>query len=90
MARKCVEYHSFYCMNCGKEIFTLPRAKSHQYEKHHRKMLYCPWCKIECNAIECRNYDEVQNFKEAFEAGEYIEEAKESVEFIKNNKVITI
>ena len=87
MARKCVEYHSFYCMNCGKEIFTLPRAKSHQYEKHHRKVLYCPWCKQTLNCIECRNDEEVFDFKEAFLAGEYQNELKESLDFIKNNSM---
>ena len=82
--RKVVDYHTFYCMNCGKEIFQLPRARSHQYQKHHRKVLYCPWCKNNCNAIECRSYEEIENFKEAYAAGEYAEEAKESINFLKN------
>ena len=68
-----------------KKTYELMRPRSHQYSKHHRKALYCPWCKLTVNTIECRNDNEVYEFKEAFAAGEYKEELKESLNFIKNN-----
>ena len=85
MSYRKMEQHSFYCMNCGNKAYELMRPVSHQYGKHHRKALYCPWCKITVNTIECRNDSEVYDFKEAFNAGEYKEELKESIAFIKNN-----
>ena len=85
MSYRKMERHSFYCMNCGNKAYELMRPVSHQYGKHHRKALYCPWCKVTVNTIECRNDSEVYDFKEAFNAGEYKEELKESLAFIKNN-----
>jgi len=85
MKTKRMDRHSFYCMNCGEKVYELMRPVSHQYGKHHRKALYCPWCKLTVNTIECRNDNEVYEFKEAFAAGEYKEELKESLDFIKNN-----
>ena len=86
-SRNNIELHSFYCMNCGKKILELPRSKSHQYSKHHRKALYCPWCKITSNAIECRSDVEIYEFKEAFEAGEYKEEMLKSAKYIEENNI---
>ena len=86
MSRKNMELHSFYCMNCGNHIIELPRPRGHKYGKHHRKQLYCPWCKIECNAIECRTDTEVIEFKEQFAEGAYKEEAQASIDFIKKVK----
>lgn len=82
------KFHSFYCINCGEKIMDLPRTTSHQYQKHHRKVLYCPWCQVTCNAVECRNDSEVFEFKEAFAEGEYKEEAKASQEYISKMELI--
>ena len=71
--------HSFYCMRCGRKGIPIARRDSHNHEKHHRKKLWCPYCGMEVNHIECRN-----EFKQAFEAGEYKEEVAESLAFIKN------
>lgn len=76
--------HSFYCIRCGRKMMGLPRRDSHNYGKHHRKKLWCPWCKMEVNGIECRNDSEVYEFKQAFEAGEYKEELDECLNYIKN------
>jgi len=46
--------------------------------------LWCPYCGMEVNHIECRNDSEVYEFKQAFEAGEYKEEVAQSLAFIKN------
>ena len=52
---KNMELHSFYCINCGEKTYELMRSRSHQYSRHHRKVLYCPHCKQTVNCIECRN-----------------------------------
>ena len=76
--------HSFYCMRCGRKGIPVARRDSHNHEKHHRKKLWCPWCGMEVNHIECRNDTEVYEFKQAFEAGEYEKEVEESISFINN------
>lgn len=80
--------HSFYCMKCGKKMMGLPRKDGHNYGKHHRKRLWCPWCKTEVNAVECRNDSEVYDFRIAFEAGEYKEELEESLDYVSKDKNI--
>jgi hypothetical protein len=71
------EMHDFYCINCGRKAYTLPRRIGHQHEKFHKKKLYCWSCKQEWNCVEVRNYEEAQEFKEAWEAGKYKEEVKD-------------
>jgi hypothetical protein len=46
--------------------------------------MYCFNCKVEVNHIECRDELDAYEFKCAFEEGEYINEAKESMAFIGN------
>lgn len=77
---------SFYCLNCGNRGLPLPRKKSFRHEKFHRKRLYCPTCRIEVNHAECRDDEEVYEFKENFAAGIYKGEAQESIEYIKNER----
>ena len=74
--------HSFYCMRCGKKGIGLPRRDSHQYGKHHRKKLWCPWCGMEVNHIECKNDAEVYEFKQAFKDGKYKAELEECLKHI--------
>lgn len=80
--------HSFYCMRCGQKGIGLPRRDSHNHGKHHRKRLWCPYCKMEVNHIECRNDSEVYEFKQNFAEGVYKEEAEQSVNFIAKDKNI--
>ena len=74
-------------MNCGQKGFDLPRKKSHQHEKFHRKVLYCPWCKEEVNHIECRTPEEIEEFKKNFEEGVYKDEAKTSLDFVRSSRL---
>ena len=74
-----VIFHDLYCINCGNKSYTLPRKTSKLKEQFHRKLLFCPKCKKEINHIECRNDEEALMFKEAFNNGEYKEEAKAPV-----------
>lgn len=85
-----MELHSFYCINCGKKTYELMRPIGHKYNKHHRKVLYCPWCKNICNSIECRNEAEIYEFREAFNDGKYINEAIESTNYIKENNILEL
>lgn len=81
------EEHKFFCLNCGKPTFTIQRPKSHLHETGHRKKLYCPWCKEDCNTVEIKNIEEEKNFLEAYTKGEFEEEAKQSILYIKNERV---
>lgn len=75
------EIHNFYCLNCGKNM-PLARKVSCQRERLHRKKLYCPFCRLTVNMIECRNYEDKLEFLENFEKGLYKEEAEASIEFV--------
>lgn len=74
----------FFCVRCGHEGIPLARAVGRQKEKHHRKKLWCINCKTEINHIECKNHSEIQEFKENYEKGVYINEAKESMAHVRN------
>ena len=80
---KNIESHDFYCLNCGKKNAPLFRKRGRLREHNHRQVLYCPYCRETVNHIECRNYAEVIDFKEAFEIGAFKEEAKVSIEYVK-------
>lgn len=56
-------------------------------EAGHRKRLYCPWCKEEVNHVECRTQEDIEQFKQDFEAGLFVEEAAASIQYIKESRV---
>ena len=66
-------YNDFYCIKCGKRAMSLPRKRSHQHKSLHCKKLYCPSCKITINCVECKNEEDVLQFKENFKKGIYEE-----------------
>ena len=76
---KRYETHKFLCLNCGQEGIPLSRRVGHQHGRFHRKKLYCVKCKTDINHVECKTEEEVRIFKEAFEKGEFVNEAKESI-----------
>lgn len=76
---KVLVFNSFYCLNCGNKVYELPRNRGFLHEKGHRKRLYCPTCKIECNCLECNNDEEIFQFKEDYANGIYKDEAEESI-----------
>lgn len=78
--------HSFYCLNCGKAGIPLARRDSFKRERMHRKKLYCPWCKMTVNHIECRSEEDIYNFKQDFENGVYKAELQESLDFIQKEE----
>jgi len=75
--------HSFYCMKCGRQGIPLARKEGHQHKSFHRKKLYCVFCKEEVNHIECKNFAEVEEFKYNFENGVYVDEAEESISYVR-------
>lgn len=77
------EEHNFYCLNCGNRSIPLMRKSSNKKALNHRKKLYCPWCKTEVNHIELTNMYEIEKFKQDFADGMYIQEAKESIAFLR-------
>ena len=81
MAKRSAHYeaHDFYCLNCGRKNFVLPRNSGFQHKSKHRKKLYCPFCKLTCNAIEIKTYEEKEWFLEEFEKGTFQEEAIASI-----------
>ena len=85
--RNIYDQHDFYCMNCGEKVFTIPRKVNHKHAKHHRKKLWCWHCKQEVNCIECKNDQEVKEFKDNFLAGKYQKELEESINYIQKEQM---
>ena len=81
------EGHDFYCLNCGKKGIPIARKKSKQHEKFHRKKLFCPWCQLEINHIECRTPQEVEEFRINFENGVYENEREDSLCHVRDTSV---
>ena len=80
--------HSFYCLKCGQKGIPLARKEGRQHKSFHRKKMFCVFCKEEINHIECKNYLEVEEFKENYKTGVYEDEAKESGNFIEKGHEI--
>ena len=74
----------FFCLYCGEEGIPLPRKRGQQRKSFHRKKIYCIHCHNTVNHIECRSDEDALNFKEEFKNGVYENEAKESLDFIRN------
>ena len=81
------DLHDFYCLNCGNKGIGIMRKFGHQREPFHRKKLYCIYCKEEVNHVECKTFEEIEIFKDNFEKGLYVDEAKECMDFIRNSRV---
>ena len=89
MARRGKGYaeHSFYCVACGSRGIPIQRNQGFKHQGMHRKKLYCVMCKQEVNHVECKTFDEVEEFRYNFKNGVYKDEAKESISFIRNTSV---
>ena len=75
--------HDFYCIKCGHKGIPLSRKQGHQHGTFHRKKLFCIYCQQEVNHIECKNDEDVAEFKRNFENGVYKDEAEESVSYVR-------
>lgn len=76
---KTYQTHHFFCIQCGNEGIPLVRKAGHKHERFHRKKLYCPYCKVEINHVECQTDEDVYNFRVDFEEGVYADEVEESL-----------
>lgn len=81
-------FNDFYCLSCGSKSFSLPRSAGKGHEAFHRKRLYCPNCKREVNHIECRNDEEAYEFRLAYEMGEFVAEAVDSMLYIEEENFL--
>lgn len=79
--------HNFYCTKCGNRGIPLPRKQGFKHESFHRKKLYCMFCKEEVNHIECKTFDEVEEFKENFANGVYKDEAEASISYVRAARI---
>lgn len=86
-SKHSIAIHDFYCINCGNKGIELARKQNFKKESMHRKKLYCLYCKCEVNHIECKTSSEVELFKENFKRGVYVDEAKESLSFVRNSSI---
>ena len=77
--------HRFFCIQCGHEGIPLARKQGHKHSKFHRKKLYCPYCKMEINHVECQNEEDVYNFKIDFEEGVFADEVEESLAHLRDS-----
>lgn len=75
---------TFWCINCGNKGIPIIRKQDSLKKAFHRKKLYCLHCKKEMNMIECLTPFDIEQFKTAFANGDYLKEAKESMEFLEN------
>ena len=87
MAKNSYAEHSFYCINCGNKGIPLMRRQGFKHGKMHRKKLYCPFCKNEVNHVECKTFEEVEEFKINFANGVYKDEAKESLSHVGTSSI---
>ena len=74
----------FFCLYCGEEGIPLPRKRGQQRKSFHRKKIYCIHCHNTVNHIECKSDEDSKKFKENFKNGVYENEAKESLDFVRN------
>lgn len=76
--------HRFFCIQCGNEGIPLARKQGHKHGRFHRKKLYCPYCKMEINHVECKDDFDAYEFKVCFERGIFADEVKESLAVIRS------
>lgn len=81
------ESHDFYCINCGHKNIPLCRKIGQQREQFHRKKLYCINCRLECNCIEIKNQEEKEKFLEAYNNGEFKQEAADSISHVRSCRI---
>lgn len=70
------EQSRLFCVCCGKEGIPIQRQRGKQRETGHRKVLYCINCKKSVNHVECKTDEDVLDFKMAYAAGAYADEAE--------------
>ena len=67
---------TYKCPNCDGAI---------TFDATAQKMK-CPYCKTELNCIECKNDEDVYEFKENFEKGVYENEVEDSLHYLGSSR----
>ena len=73
MGGKFTVDNEFYCTQCGKRGFSIPRKVGKEREAGHLKKMYCLNCHKEQNFVECKpftKYDK-EDFIVEFEYGNF-------------------
>ena len=65
------ETHAFYCIRCGNKGIPIVRNSASKREKGHLKRLYCVYCNKEVNHYECRDEQDVIDFRKKYEKGDF-------------------
>lgn len=84
MSSKSYEEHSFFCLACGQRGIPIQRKQGFKHKDNHRKKLYCIHCKQEVNHIECKTFEDIEEFYKNFENGVYKDEGQNSLSFIRS------
>lgn len=63
-----------FCTKCGNEGIPIQRKRGQYREKFHKKKLYCLHCQEQVNHVECKNEEEIAEFRKDFEEGKYKDE----------------
>ena len=84
---KNYQMHRFFCIQCGNEGIPIYRKQGHQHGRFHRKKLYCPHCKVEINHVECKNDEDVYEFRIDFEEGVFADEIEESLAHVGSSRI---
>lgn len=56
MATRNLEFSQFYCTQCGKRGFDIPRTNGKAREAGHLKEIYCLTCKKRTNFVEVKPF----------------------------------
>ena len=81
------ETHDFYCLKCANKTIPVARKLAKKREKFHRKKLWCPHCKMEINCVEITNQEEKEHFMEAYNNGDFRQEAEDSIYCIRHTGI---
>ena len=80
------EISEFYCINCGNRGIDILRSHNKRHKAGHMKKLNCLHCQATCNHYECPSSEDVDEFKNKFNNGEFVKLAKESIEECKKER----
>lgn len=76
----------FFCTECGKEGLPVFRNNGQKRKGGHLKKLYCPHCRKELNFVEIKDSYTIDDFKEEFKLGRFVDGNRTEVKDLKSCK----